>query len=44
MKEKGIAWTPTIFAYTYLYETCKKNIEEGNAGNPDSYCKSCKSS
>lgn len=31
MKEKGIAWTPTIFAYTYLYETCKKNIEEGNA-------------
>lgn len=23
--------TPTIFAYTYLYETCKKNIEEGNA-------------
>lgn len=31
MKEKSIAWTPTIFAYTYLYETCKKNIEEGNA-------------
>ena len=31
MKEKGIAWTPTIFSYTYLYETCKKNIEEGNA-------------
>lgn len=31
MKEKGIAWTPTIFAYTYLYEVCKKNIEEGNA-------------
>ena len=31
MKEKGIAWTPTIMAYTYLYEVCKKNIEEGNA-------------
>lgn len=31
MKEKGIAWTPTMFAYTYLYEVCKKNIEEGNA-------------
>lgn len=31
MKEKGISWTPTIFAYTYLYEVCKKNIEEGNA-------------
>ena len=31
MKEKGIAWTPTITAYTYLYEVCKKNIEEGNA-------------
>lgn len=31
MKEKGIAWTPTIFAYTYLYEVCKKNIESGNA-------------
>lgn len=31
MRDKGIAWTPTIFAYTYLYEVCKKNIEEGNA-------------
>ena len=31
MKEKGIAWTPTITAYTYLYEVCKKNIDEGNA-------------
>lgn len=30
MKEKNIAWTPTIYAYTYLYEVCKKNIEEGN--------------
>lgn len=31
MKEKGIAWTPTIYAYTYLYEVCRKNIEEGKA-------------
>lgn len=27
MKEKGIAWTPTMFAYTYLYDICRKNIE-----------------
>ncbi len=29
MAEKGIAWTPTITAYTYLYEQTKKMIEEG---------------
>lgn len=28
MAEKGIAWTPTIMAYTYLYELCKENIEK----------------
>ena len=33
MAEKGIAWTPTIMAYTYLYEITKKNLEE-NAGKP----------
>lgn len=27
MAEHGQAWTPTIMAYTYLYEVCKKNIE-----------------
>lgn len=31
MKEKNISWTPTIYAYTYLYEVCKKNIDEGKA-------------
>lgn len=29
MAEKGIYWTPTITAYTVLYEFCKKAIEEG---------------
>ncbi len=28
MAEKGIAWTPTIMAYTYLYKLCKENIEK----------------
>lgn len=27
MAKNGQAWTPTIMAYTYLYEVCKKNIE-----------------
>lgn len=31
MAAKGQAWTPTIMAYTYLYEVCKKNIEENTA-------------
>lgn len=35
MAEKGQAWTPTILAYTYLYEICKKTLEE-NAGKPAS--------
>lgn len=26
MAEKGIAWTPTIMAYTYLYDVCKENL------------------
>ena len=34
MKEKGLAWTPTIMAYTYLYEVTKKHLEE-NAGKPN---------
>lgn len=29
MAEKGLAWTPTITAYTYLYEVTKRNLEEG---------------
>ena len=29
MAEKGIAWTPTITAYTYLYEQTKQMIEAG---------------
>ncbi|TQQ84383.1 amidohydrolase family protein [Peptacetobacter hominis] len=29
MKEKGIAWTPTMFAYTYLYEVCSENLAKG---------------
>lgn len=33
MAEKGIAWTPTIMAYTLLYEICKENIEK-HAGKP----------
>lgn len=33
MAEKGIAWTPTIMAYTLLYDICKENIEK-NAGKP----------
>lgn len=33
MAEKGIAWTPTIMAYTLLYDICKENIEK-NAGAP----------
>ena len=24
MAKNGRAWTPTIMAYTYLYEVCKK--------------------
>lgn len=35
MAEKGLAWTPTIMAYTYLYEVTKKNLEE-HAGEPAS--------
>ena len=48
MAEKGIAWTPTIMAYTYLYELCKENIElrgtevksirAGTLNLKDSYC------
>lgn len=35
MKEKGIAWTPTITAYTYLYEQTKALIENGGGtSNP----------
>ncbi len=33
MAEKGIAWTPTIMAYTLLYDICKDNLEK-NAGAP----------
>lgn len=33
MAEKGIAWTPTIMAYTLLYDICKENVEK-NAGAP----------
>lgn len=33
MAEKGIAWTPTIMAYTLLYDICKENLEK-NAGKP----------
>lgn len=33
MAEKGIAWTPTIMAYTLLYDICKENLEK-NAGAP----------
>lgn len=29
MAKKGIAWTPTITAYTYLYEQTKQMIEAG---------------
>ena len=28
MAEKGLAWTPTIMAYTYLYDITKKQLEE----------------
>lgn len=33
MKEKGIAWTPTIMAYTLLYDICKEKMEM-HAGAP----------
>lgn len=33
MAEKGIAWTPTIMAYTLLYDICKENMEK-HAGAP----------
>lgn len=33
MKEKGIAWTPTIMAYTLLYEICKEKMDK-HAGAP----------
>ena len=33
MAKKGIAWTPTIMAYTLLYDICKENLEK-NAGKP----------
>ena len=33
MAEKGIAWTPTIMAYTLLYEICKDKMEN-HAGMP----------
>lgn len=33
MKEKGIAWTPTIMAYTYLYDICNEQMEK-HAGMP----------
>ena len=33
MAEKGIAWTPTIMAYTLLYDICKENLEK-HAGAP----------
>lgn len=33
MAEKGIAWTPTIMAYTLLYDICKENLEK-NANAP----------
>lgn len=28
MAKNGQAWTPTIMAYTYLYEVCKKTLEK----------------
>ena len=28
MAEKGIAWTPTIMAYTLLYDICRDNMEK----------------
>lgn len=35
MAEKGLAWVPTITAYTYLYQQTKKLIEEGgDLSNP----------
>ena len=33
MAEKGIAWTPTIMAYTLLYDICNENLKK-NAGAP----------
>lgn len=33
MAEKDIAWTPTIMAYTLLYDICKENLEK-NANAP----------
>ncbi len=33
MAAKGIAWTPTIMAYTLLYDICKENLEK-HAGAP----------
>ncbi len=33
MAEKGIAWTPTIMAYTLLYDICKESMEK-HAGTP----------
>lgn len=33
MAEKGIAWTPTIMAYTLLYDICKESMEK-HAGMP----------
>ena len=33
MARNGQAWTPTILAYTYLYEVCEKTLKE-NAGKP----------
>lgn len=33
MAEKGIAWTPTIMAYTLLYDICKEKMEN-HAGTP----------
>ena len=35
MKKNGQAWTPTITAYTYLYEYCQKITKEGgDLSNP----------
>ncbi len=34
MAQKGIAWTPTITAYTYLYEQGVLSKDEVTAGNP----------
>lgn len=34
MARKGIAWTPTIMAYTFLDEYCRKLVGDGDLSNP----------